>query len=322
MFRKYRFTFVLTATVFAVIAVPQTLADLTAENAGGPQLPATGVGTVDLLAYAANDYFGWVNSDFGGGVMLPDDEISVPIHWPSGRSAPSWWLPRLHKPAIGFRGQEYPGEPPYPSPYDWWVWSGEGGERGEAYCSTEDWGTRLNVLSRGSSRREGAAEAVHSFPVNAGIYDYGWVTNINIYMDDYTESGCSGMSAWAMDSRFSEPLWLLVVLGRYPVKTADDLWIGFSSNPVLGLDDSAVAQMLRDAFRFEEGTFTTWEGIDIEHRCYSASVQDYSLFHTTYQVDVPIIYSEGLNTASVPEPATVALFGLGALVLLRNRRFF
>jgi hypothetical protein len=154
---------------------------------------------------------------------------------------------------------------------------------------------------------EAAGEAKDPFTLLPGTYDYAF-TIAGITLETDTERDFAGVSAFATDSRFSDPLWVLEIGVLGLLSDIGDIIIGFDSNAILGLDDTVIENQLRDAFIVSSGT---------------ATLATFELFDTTYEVDQTIVGSIGLNagvTRAVPEPATFALFGVGLVVFGFTRR--
>jgi len=154
-----------------------------------------------------------------------------------------------------------------------------------------------------------AAEAIDPYSIEPGVYSNYGFTITNAELLPGAVGAFAGIDFFANDSRFTSPLWYLGVVATEPVITAADLTISFTSNPILGLDDALVASQLRDAFTISGG---------------QATLSSYTLFNTTYVVDVPTIYSDGVGAGvqSVPEPTSITLTMLALLSLGACRWFY
>jgi hypothetical protein len=144
-----------------------------------------------------------------------------------------------------------------------------------------------------------AGQAVDPYPLSPGDYDYSYtVDSLTLMLDAPDEVGAS---YFATDSRFSDPLWSLGISAQGVLNSNADLVIDFQSNPILGLDDSLIDSEVRAAFSVSSGT---------------AVLDDFELFNTTYLVDRPITYAEGVNADVEPirEPSALALL-VSALAL-------
>ncbi len=137
-----------------------------------------------------------------------------------------------------------------------------------------------------------AGQALDPYPLSPGDYDYSYTVNsLTLTLDAPDEVGAS---YFATDSRFSDPLWSLGISAQGVLNSNADLVIDFQSNPILGLDDSLIDSEVRAAFSVSSGT---------------AVLHDFELFDTTYLVDQPITFAEGVNAGILPirEPSALDL---------------
>jgi hypothetical protein len=96
------------------------------------------------------------------------------------------------------------------------------------------------------------------------------------------------------------------------ISTSGDVGISFTSNPLLGLNDSAIQSELQSAGVVSPGQFSL------------AGPVEFSFTITSDQAYSVDDYSESYAVADVPEPSTLALVGSGVVGLLgyawRKRR--
>jgi len=133
-----------------------------------------------------------------------------------------------------------------------------------------------------------------------GMYDYP--VTINLLSLSVSPGDFGYASVFATDSRFTDPLWVLNVIGTAPTTSSSlSLNVSFSSNPLLALDDMAITNRVKRDLQNSGGTLS-----------------NYSLFHTTYDVSVSgTVYGEGVEAiagTAVPEPSTLALIVNGGLL--------
>ena len=152
-----------------------------------------------------------------------------------------------------------------------------------------------------------AAETIDPITVPPGIYSYTYFIN-GITL----QSGAgdfAGVTFFAMDSRFTDPLWALGVVVEGPLNSKSDLQIAFQSQSALSTDTSGTP-LDPDAIKSEVlGAFTVANGV--------AQLEPLELFTAFYSVDRTIQFSDGANAGAehVPGPASAVLVG-SALALL------
>src|SRR5262249_21262628 len=154
-----------------------------------------------------------------------------------------------------------------------------------------------------------AAETIDPITVSPGIYSYTYFIN-GITL----QSGAgdfAGVTFFATDSRFADPLWALGVVVDGPLNSTSDLQIAFQSQSALSIDTSGTpldpAAIKREVLQ----AFTVTDGV--------AQLGPLELFAAFYSVDRTIQFSDGANAGveHVPGPASVVLVCSG-LALLAN----
>ena len=154
-------------------------------------------------------------------------------------------------------------------------------------------------LTTPGGQKLSAGKSVDPVPIDPGSYAYSY--DLSFAMEVYPTDPWASFYGGASDTNHSSPLWSLTAVAYGPISSIGDLVMTFTSDPSLGLDDSAVLNGLKAAISISGGV---------------ASVTDYVLFNTTYEVLSPSEYSDEIaaSTASVPEPASGVLLASGALV--------
>jgi hypothetical protein len=146
-----------------------------------------------------------------------------------------------------------------------------------------------------------AAQAVDPYNVPPGTYPYAPI--ITQFGIDTSDGVGAGASYFATDSRFSDFLWRLAIGSTGFIDDPTELFVAFSSNPILGLSDDVVAARVRSAVAISAGT---------------ASLVSFLLFDTFYTVDRPIEYgiAAEADLPAVPEPSSLALLGFAVASLV------
>jgi len=318
--RWYRLSSVFLLLAASALAGP-TRAGIAAADANLTPVAAAGTpagATHDLLAYSYAAGIGTnvtkTDSFLGVGLAVTrfGDEICVPA---------LFFLSTCYSPPVGFRDRAKPApatgvrsvSSDTPAP----PFAAFGAHGQASYTPPLAAGAAGRLLAGASlvgvpnavnPSAEAAAEARDPFDLDPGLYDYFYTIN-GISLQNDEEDGIAGVSFFATDSRFSDPLWELAVIARGIIGDPADLYIDFYSDPSLGLDDLLVQSAVR-------GAFTVAAGLAV-------LTGPFELFHTTYSVDSTIRYSEGLNAglaAPVPEPGTWALLACAAGLLASTMR--
>jgi PEP-CTERM motif len=155
-----------------------------------------------------------------------------------------------------------------------------------------------------------AAQAVDPETLSPGTYsDYSPTIDLtDLELDSTGDS--AAVNFYATDSRFSTPLWYLSMWASGQLNGKSDLNISFTSNPILGLNNSLVAANVLSDLTVAGGQ--------------AFSTSPIALFTTTYTVDQQITYSQDVvgYADAVPEPASWALVcgGLAAMAFRPRAR--
>lgn len=153
-----------------------------------------------------------------------------------------------------------------------------------------------------------AAEAIDPITVPPGLYSYSFFINA-ITLEAGAVGDFAGITFFATDSRFADPLWALGVFVEGPLNSKSDLHLAFQSQSALSmdgsgtpLDDGAIESQVLTAFTVSNGV---------------AQLTARPLFSGFYSVDTTIQFSDGANAGAehVPEPATAALVWAGLALL-------
>jgi hypothetical protein len=153
-----------------------------------------------------------------------------------------------------------------------------------------------------------AAEARDPITVPPGLYSYSFFIN-SITLETGSAGDFAGITFFATDSRFADPLWMLGVFVDGPLTSKSDLHLAFQSQPALSMDSSgtpldggAIENQVLTAFTVSDGV---------------AQLTARPLFSAFYSVDTTIQFSDGANAGAenVPGPATVTLVCAGLALL-------
>jgi hypothetical protein len=264
-----------------------------------------GVGTHDLLAYSLDPgppvtVNAFREDSFLGppptAAIRFGDQIVVGPFFP-------FFDRRVFAPPIGFRDRAKPAAAQF-------VRSGSPAAAGPAVgfasyippAGPVAAGILARALAPGAGQ-QAAAEAIDPITLPPGSYAYApTITEATLHLDGLPDE-FAGVTFFADDSRFSDPLWILSIVATGALTSPSDLLIEFRSQPLLGLDDADVASQVRSNFAVGGGT---------------ATLASYTLFSTTYEVTETIQFAEGVNggvASAVPGPATFVLAVLGAVGL-------
>lgn len=155
-----------------------------------------------------------------------------------------------------------------------------------------------------------AAQAIDPETLSPGTYsDYSPTIDLtDLELDGTGDS--AAVNFYATDSRFSTPLWYLSIWASGQLNGDSDLNISFTSNPLLGLNDSLVAANVLSDLTVGNGQ--------------AFSTLPITLFTATYIVNQQITYSQDVvgYADAVPEPASWALLcgGIAAMAFWRRTR--
>lgn len=256
--------------------------------------PAAAGGTHDFLAYSERPTAknAVTNDSFLGAGIPAVTQFGETIEVPEF----GFLFVRSYKPPVGFRGRA-----PKPAGAQSVVSQtpGPGAVTGSASFI---FGPPARYRAFGAAILPGdraAAEVVDPYSVAPGSYSYApEIANITLETSDLRDF--AGVSFWATDSRFSDYLWNAAVVVEGPITATPNLTVLFQSQPLLGLDDAAIAADLEEALAINPGQI---------------SLTDYTLFSTTYSVDQEIEFGEGLNAGveKAPEPSTACMLFIAAI---------
>jgi hypothetical protein len=186
--------------------------------------------------------------------------------------------------------------------------SDTGGSHGEAEFKNNGGG--MVDLAASANTTQGlqqfaAGRSIDPIDVDPGSYDYSY--SLEFSMEVFPTDPWGSLYADAVDTDHVDPLWELAIVAYGPIGSIGDLVITFTSDPSLGLNDAMVVSDLMSAIGVAGGV---------------ASLPEYVLFTTTYDVPSMTVYSDSAaaTTASVPEPATVTLAMCGAALALWSAR--
>ena len=158
------------------------------------------------------------------------------------------------------------------------------------------------------STGQAAAEARDPITVPPGVYSYSFFIN-DITLETGQAGDFAGVTFFATDSRFTDPLWALSVIVEGALNGKSDLEVAFESQTALSVDSSgtpldshAIESAVRQAFTVSTGV---------------AQLTAFQLFSASYTVDRSIEFSDGANAGAehVPWPSTSALACAGLATL-------
>lgn len=117
-------------------------------------------------------------------------------------------------------------------------------------------------------------------------------------------------SAFEVDAESTLPgladLYMLTIFASPGLSSVNDLLIGFNSNPLLGLDDSAIVAALRSQFSVSGNTATMNGPVTLSYTLHASA---------SYDLD----HGVAAEAATAPEPGSPLLLGTGFVGLLVYR---